>query len=250
MSAHNKIIFNELEKAQDILKNGFEKGSYSRYELGILAKYWEYERYSKAKIKKFLISFCKEKSSGFNTIVAREEINKAVSSSQKYNLKIIDGYIGITQLELDMTLSLPYRYARLMFVMLVLAKITKKYPTRKKEKYKLNSDGYYFKTDLIQVMRIAKTYFAPSELLDALRFLDNEVSFISPTYSEDTYEVFLIEEGGEEILIIDDFDNIIDFFPIVCQNCGKAITRTGSRQKYCKECWKEMYNEKNRNRQR
>lgn len=245
MSAHSKIIFNELERAKEILQNGFEKGAYSRYELGILAKYWIYEGKSKAKAKKELIKFCKEKSVGFNEVSDMDEINRAISVSQKYSLKIANDFVGITQLELNMILSLPYRYARLMFVMLVLAKINKKYPT--KSGGGRLSDGYYCQTDLIQVMRIAKTYFTPAELMSALRFLDNEVNFISPTYNAQVYAIFVIEEGGEDALIIDDFDNIIDFFPIVCQNCGKPIIRTGARQKYCKECWKEEHKKQKRN---
>jgi len=51
-------------------------------------------------------------------------------------------------------------------------------------------------------------------------------------------------------LIVDNLDNIIDYFPFYCEKCGKNIERTGRRHKYCEECWKNIHREIDKNAKR
>ena len=238
MTNHRKIIFDETKKVQQLLQTGFSNNELSIYELSILAKYYVSIGYSGKKLRNELITFCKKHSMNFNEIIHRQTILDAIFNAQKYKLKVPPSSVVITKKELSIILSIPYKYAKILFVMTVLAKISKQNDLLKNKKRNDNGHNRYFCCyELKKILQITRTYLSPQELINAKHFLDAEKGYISAIRdSRKDWEILIIDESSEPAIIITDLNNIINYFPSFCERCGKTIEKTGRRQKYCEEC--------------
>jgi hypothetical protein len=250
MTIRKNIEFDELVRAQDILKNGFQKGVLTRTELFILAKYYSSIGITGIKLKKELIKFCKDNSAGFNEIIHRQTIDDALKMSEKYNMRISENVI-ITKKEMNIIRSLPMRYGKVLFIIIVTAKYCKEHPSKKIENYKLDNNKDYSHYKMRELVGMARLSMDESEILSMCKYFAVENNYIKPIEGKDyIYEVFCLDDSDEAEVVVRDMNNIISYFPPYCERCGKIIEKTGKRQKFCKDCWAEVYKELNRNRQR
>lgn len=241
MASHRKITFDELAKAQDILKNGFESGTITRYEIATLAKYYFSIGITGIKLKKELINFCKEHSSNFNEVIHRETIAYALRSAEKYNLKTCNDVI-VTVAEMDIIRNLPYKYAKVLFVMLVLAKHSKENKVYKKNKVQVESQKYYCYQTMREITRIAKVGVTNDGIKIMKHFLDAESGYISATeINTRTWEVCIINNDSDIEMIIDDINILSEYLPIFCEKCKKTLEKDEKSKMHnlCKECYKE-----------
>jgi Asp-tRNA(Asn)/Glu-tRNA(Gln) amidotransferase C subunit len=194
-----------------------------------------------------LIYFCKEHSFGFNEIIHRKTIDNAIKISEKYNLKLSDNVI-VTKKEMDIIRNLPSKYGKVLFVIIVTAKHSKSHPNKKVETYNLDNNKYYSYHKMRELVGLARLSMSEEEMLDMCQSFAKYNSYIKPIEGRDyLYEVLCIDEDGEEEIVVKNMNNIIEYFPQYCEKCGKIIEKTGKRQKYCKECWKEIHKEIDRN---
>jgi hypothetical protein len=237
--------FDELSKAQEILKNGFNKGILNRQDLSTLAKYYFSLGIVGNKLRQELINFCKQYSVGFNEIIHRNTILDAIKNAEKYTMKR-NNTVCITTAEMNIIKSLPEKYAKVLFVMLAHAKYNKKNNTirnkNENKKEDINSNKYYSKIALRNVVSEAKIYMQEKEITKMKHFLDAENGYISATeWNKKTWEVCIVDDNSDIEIIINDMNNIIDFFPFLCEKCKKEIPKEekSKMHKFCKGCYIE-----------
>jgi hypothetical protein len=244
VTSHRKITFDELAKAQDILKNGFESGTITRYEIAVLAKYYFSIGVTGTKLKKELIEFCKVHSSNFNEITHRETINDALKIAEKYNLKTCDDVI-ITKAEMDIIRLLPYKYAKFLFAMIALSKNLKQNKTAKKQKHEDNGK-YYCNHSLREIARVMKTSMTNDDIKIMKHYLDAECGYISATeISTNLWEICIINNESESEIIIEDMNNLLQYLPIFCEKCRKSMQKNELKKKHglCENCYNEQRKE-------
>lgn len=234
MTSHRKITFDELAKAQEIIKNGFESGVVTRYEIATIAKYYFSIGITGAKLKKELIDFCKKYSVGFNQITYRDMINNAIKIAEKYNLKTCDKVI-ITESEMNKIRNLPYKYAKILFVMAAISKNLKQNKTLKNQKKE--TDKYYCNHSLREIVGIAKISMSNDEIKAMKHFLDAECGYISATeVSVKSWEICIIDNNSIPEIIIEDMNRLYDYLPKFCERCKKTLFDFVKGQKYCSDC--------------
>jgi len=237
VTSHRKITFDELAKAQDILKNGFESGTITRYEIAVLAKYYFSIGITGVKLKKELIEFCKTHSANFNEVIHRETIGYAINKADKYILQNCSD-VAITVSEMNIIRDLPYKYAKVLFIMIALAKNSKQNKTLKKPKHEDNGK-YYCNQSLREIVRIAKISMTENDIKKMKHYLDAENNYISATeVSIKSWEILVIDNNSDLEIIIEDMNRLHDYLPKFCEKCKKTLSNVENK-KYCNECYKE-----------
>jgi hypothetical protein len=228
--------FDEEEKAQEILsKEIWQK--INKKDIITVAKHFYSLGYSKNKLKKELIKICKERYIDFNEVIYQKTINDAVKKAIKYPLRLQKD-VEITKNELVIIKQFPYKYAKVLFIMLVYAKHTGFQINKKGEKV------FYCNRIIEDVLGAAKLRMSYYEIWKDMMhsFCEKElVHLVEGT--ENLFRINFVEESGETEVIVSDMDNIVDFFPAFCEKCGSAIERTG-RQIYCIKCKKILDRER------
>ena len=220
------MIFCEKEYAENLLQKGF-KTFMSQRDLSILAKYFKYLGKSQPEIEKELIDFCYKHNPDFNEVIFDYKINKALNASKKYDLRIFTD-VNITKREMDTIRAINnYQYQKILFVLLAISKYFDK-----------NKNEYYTKTRFPSLLKYAKVYYNKQQKIEALNYL-NSTNLINTTY-QGSYRINYVDnlDDAENIIIISDMDNMIDFFPSYCSCCGKQIIKK-YKQKYnlCDDCY-------------
>jgi hypothetical protein len=235
VTSHRKITFDELEKAQDILKNGFESGTITQYEIAVLAKYYFSIGIIGSKLKRELVEFCKKNSANFNEIIHRDTINYAINIAKKFNLRTCSS-VEITTTEMDIIRELPYKYAKVLFIMIALAKNYKQNKTLKKLKYEDN-EKYYCNQSMREIIRISKISMAENDIKKMKHFLDAENGYISATeLSVKSWEICIIDNNSPPEIIVENMNKLHDYLPKFCERCKKTLKQENKKKKYCVEC--------------
>ena len=249
------MIFNELEYAEKMLKEGFLQDKYLM-ELKLLAKY-----YNKIKglitddVKIKLKEFCKKYLPEYNEILHLELIAKAVYYGvQKKNTLVIVPFIPIMKNELEEIKKLNnLNLERLSFIALVLSKTNKYMPiSNRRKKNKDIIKGYYVNNYLFKDLfdyagivcnRKEKDIFidqlCETKLFNLTIFCALEVNFVDETNKPE----FIIEYFDDLIL---EYLKYIGNNIIYCEHCGKSFIPSNNRHKFCKDCWKEKERDNNR----
>jgi hypothetical protein len=235
VTSHRKITFDELEKAQDILKNGFESGIVTKYEISVLAKYYFSLGMIGNKLKKALVDFCKIHSANFNEVVHRKTINNAISVAEKFKLRSCS-HIIITVSEMNIIRNLPYKYAKVLFIMVALSKNYKQNRTLKNPKQEDNGK-YYCNQSMRELTKIAKINMSEDDIKKMKHYLDAENNYISATeVSSKSWEVCIIDNNSDAEIIVEDMNKLHDYLPKFCEKCKKTLLNVGKNQKYCENC--------------
>ena len=228
------IVFDEKKYAEEMIKKGFKTKHKNVYELYILSKYY----YSKDKdinlVKESIVKFCEKYIEYFNIDEWYKIINNTVKLAEKNNL-ITGKEVSVTKKELEIICELEkLNEQKVAFVMLVLYKFYdyKKFEVMIEDLYRLCKLNINSQTKL----KILQT-LTSKELIDITMGGKRSVKFA--------------DKIGDSEIVIKDFDDFIYEYERhigedkigICECCGKAIKVTSNRKKYCKECWKEVRNE-------
>ena len=230
------IIFDERQRVEDLLKNGF-KSKTAFLDFILLGKYLIAEGYEGNNLTNELIKILSDKQelipASYLPIVIPKIIRVATNNPLQEKKTIY-----ITQQELENIGEFSEKAQRIAFVYLVCYKFY----------------GKEFAIKPIEVKRFAKmTNLRNNKLF----ILENELfnaGFLSEkeTRTDLFYIVNLPKNDESEIKIeINDYRDFILYYEkfkgeniINCKKCGKLIKRNSNAQIYCKECKKEKDKEK------
>lgn len=233
--------FDERKRAEEILKNGFGQ-KIEKKDIAILAKVFYEEGLSDKKVKDKIINLCKEKHYGFNEIIYRESILKAIKIAKKYPLKPRKDVL-ITKKELDIIRCFSQSYAKVLFVMLVYAK----YDGIRIDKK--GKESFYCNMQINHILGCAKVQMGHFQIWKKMMYEFKTKDLIRLSQgTENSFRVNFVDSNGDAEIIVTDMNNIIGYFPCFCENCKKVIKDAGKRQKYCDECRTKINKEKTKNR--
>ena len=225
------MIFCEKEHAEKLLKSGFT-GFMSQRDLNILARYFKSIGKNKPQIRSDIIEFCKKYNQGFNEFLFETQIKRAIDSCQKYKIREHMS-ISITKNELDKIRSINnYNKEKILFVMLSIAKYFK-FNSIGQEK---QSPHFYVNAKFSQIVKMARVNINKQERNRMLFELNN--SGLIETNLFGAFKINFVDEGEEEVLI-EDMNNIVDFFPVYCSSCGIKMPKKLPRHDMCRDCYQE-----------
>lgn len=230
------IIFDEKQRVEDLLKNGF-KSKTALLDFILLGKYLIAEGFSGNDLKNELIKILSDKqelipASYLPTIIPK--IIRVATNNPLQEKKII----YITEMELKEIEKFSDKAQRIAFVYLVCYKFY----------------GKEFAIKPIETKKFAKLTNLRN---NQLYMLENELfnsGFLSEkeTRTDLFYIVNLPKNDSSDVLIkINDYrDFILNYEKykgenvVNCKRCGKLIKRNSNAQIYCKDCKKERDREK------
>jgi hypothetical protein len=241
-------IFNELKEAEWMIENGFRNG-FNSFSIGIIARYFRYLNLEEKEITEKVFNFCK-KYSIYNEILDEPIIIRQINKSKKYKLRVpID--INITENELNKIKELHnYRYEKVLFTMLVLAKYEKNTNVSNKE---IINENYYVNQKKPTIYRLSHTAKKKNENilyeLSQKELVENVTNITKYKNSDNTYLIKFTNIKDDSLIkiIITNIENIINFYPPYCEICGKNLEKKYKTRKMCKDCAKEKQKEIKRN---
>lgn len=252
MTYKRDIWFDELKKAEYIFENGFDAGRVSKREVSLLSKLFFSKGMKTKEVRKRLSEFCHRNSVGFNDVIYRGLLDDAIKNGKKYYLEQSD-IVPITKKELDIIKSLPTKYSKFLFVMLVFAKYNNVHSVIKRTEENNSSKSYYAYNTIRDILSRARITMSNSDIDDMCKYflkqgyIDYNISEKKGRNPFEIWKVLFVDAEGESEIIVGNMDDIISFLPAFCERCGGNINRIG-RQKYCENCWKEKHRENMRNR--
>ena len=231
------IIFDEKKYAEKILEEGFSRFM-SLKDLIILSKYYSYLNNSSIQIKKNLIGFCKKYNPEFNNIIWDWKIDKAISSGKKYGLRF-EQKVNISKKEIEFIKTLKnYKLEKILFVMIVVAKF-----------FRRNKNELYINANIGDIFNLAKIRADRTEKNQMIYKL-NTAGYIKATLVG-SFKIELDnidnKNDNDDYIVVDDFDNIVSFYPVTCISCGIAIINKSKRHDFCDNCYKDFRKEDVRN---
>ena len=224
------IIFDERKYAEKLMTHGFVRFM-SQNDLNILAKYLKYIGKKPAQIKMDLEQFCLRHNPTFNPVISGYKIKKAIAMSKKYELRLpID--VPVTKKELESIRTVEnYRYEKILFVMLVIAK----YFGLRKEHYE--GKTFFVKEKFTHILALAKIHVSKMERYKMLYDLE-QTSLITTTTSN-SFVINFVDVDGEVEVVVDDMGNIASFYWQLCENCGTPYKKMSGNHRMCSKCWKK-----------
>ena len=92
---------------------------------------------------------------------------------------------------------------------------------------------------LPMVLSFAHSSLSVARRKEIMRFLNSE-GLIETSMSYMSYKINYVDKVQDNFcIVIDDYNKIMSYLPMLCSNCGKEIVQRASNHTYCKECWKE-----------
>jgi hypothetical protein len=233
-------IFNELKEAEWMIKNGFRNG-FNSFSIGIIARYFRYLNLEEKEIIEKVFDFCK-KYSIYNEILDDPIIIRQINKSKKYKLRIpID--INITENELNKIKELHnYRYEKFLFTMLVLGKYEKNTNVSDKE---ITNENYYVNQKKPTIYRLSHTSKKKNENiiyeLGQKELIENVTNITKYKNSDNTYLIKFTNINDNSLIkiIVTDIENIINFYPPYCEQCGNSLEKKSKMHCLCDKCYKE-----------
>src|SRR5690606_5303385 len=179
----------------------------------------------------------------YNSDIVPYNVHKALKHGLKYPL-VFDKIVNITQKEIDTINSIDdLELRKILFVLLVIWKF------RDKQKFMISNNN---------LKKLAKVKCKNSVFWDYLHKLHNLGYLKAFVYKCKPYYKLYIEEGGNVVLNIKNYDDIISYYLSMiypeeytyCAICDMPIKRTSNRRKYCSSCWKEVWRKYNAEKQK
>lgn len=261
----NKFQYKEKDYAEEILNNGFTS-KYIASELKILSKYYKSEGKNEEEIKELLTLFCKTNLKGYREAVHFKMINSAVKFGFNERNKLIQiDNVDVTNKELEAieNMDIPHEYKRVVFSILVLNKLNRKFFEIRDGENK-NTEFYFGGhknyRELVSVSKIVfdkKKRSKVKNIHDLIHVLD-EKEIVKITGNGNIKLLFMydIEEDNNIVFSVDDYEVIGYFYDFhygenrvkKCENksCDVLIKANSNRHSYCKKCWDEIRSEQNR----
>lgn len=236
------IIFDEKKYAEKLLKTGFRK--FMNYQdLLILSKYFRYLDNDNREIRNKLYDFCVKFFPEYNEILDGWRLNSAIRNTEKYSLRLpVNIFVTIDELQNIKNIN-NFKYEKILFIMLIIAK-----------NFKLSNnktyEGYYVNYNFSTILTLSRVYANKKEreFIKHDLFELGKIQAIYPNrkfddHGKDNFKLLYVDNCSASAICINDFENIIDFYPVYCNNCGKQIEKK-YKQKYnlCDNCYKEKRN--------
>jgi hypothetical protein len=258
-------ILNELEYAENMTKKGFLQKKYE-FELKILSKYYYSQGHSADILKQKIKDFCTYYLPDFSEVKYFKMINRVCSYGEKNSLFIVKP-VKITKKEFDKIRSLNnLKVEKIAFVLLVLSNINRQsyilYMRDKIKDIKKNNEnkkihknlpkislGYYVAEKINTLFNLSKIYLSKAERNEIIKILIDEK--LIKMNKQCIYKIeFVNHNTNENVLILDNFEDfVLEYDRLLgdnighCETCKKPIRITSGRQKYCRQCWKELRKE-------
>jgi len=257
------IKYNEKLYAERLLKEGFLT-KYIAYELKILVKYYKQEMKISAKQRKILIyEFCEKYIIEFNRVKYFKIINSALRYGSKgINKLIVINSIQVTDKEIEYIngLEIEEHYKKVLFTLMIKTKLNKELCLQKfnnASKFNFFGGKVELYKEIKQMSKIPDTY----DINIIINYLSN-MGYIDIRNRGRVNLLFIenIELSNDIVFEVNNFYNIGYYFDwfngengvIKCENegCEELVKKTGKNQKYCKECWKEIWRNYNADKQK
>ena len=249
------IIFNEYEYSKVIIENGVDK--IVQRDLNYVAKFYDYEGFSKSKIQAEVECFCLRNDVNFNLVQSRLMIKRALTNCKDNHLRFPEP-IGITAKELETIRKvIDYRKQKLLFCILVTAKFFKHHSSKKKPDEHRKEVDLYINQPIKDIIELSGTNLSMKDwkkikhefCVDAL---------LSPTrVSSSRFSIGFEDKISEPEIIINDYRNIVGYYQnycgeamIECEVCKVSTLKRSYTHCMCASCWKEKYKKINRERMR
>lgn len=249
--------FDEERDGQELYNTGFPNGNIDYSKMYLIAKYIRqtYD-FGEIRLEKELIRYCQAQNKNFNPILEASAIKKWIRSAMNYDLRKIDSVI-ISQKEIDFLKNIKNnRDRKLLFIILVFSKALKKSNVKRNKKNIKTSQNYYIHySNFADIIRLSKlNNISEVDLADILHEYKEYFTFYNA--ERELIRVNFVDNCIKKSIIIDNMDNITNYFPILfeehkpastCIICGKPIKKNSNIQKYCKECAKNIKREQLKN---
>ena len=225
------IIFDEVMYCEDLLKNR-PKIIKNRY-LYVLLKYFYYSGLKKLDAIDKIKEFCRLCEPNYNFTLAENVFINLEKVYGKQKIKI-PKKVGITKQELEsIRVCNDYKKEKILFVLLVLSK--NNHATSNK----------YYVNDVKDstLFRLAKVYLNKIDRDKMMHELYLDKYFSKPRDDQQNFLINYVDTSEEYEIIVTDMNNIIYFYPIYCEKCGKRIDKVSEKKKLCDECYKEKRKE-------
>ncbi len=234
------IIFYEERHAKKILSGNFENRP-SFYDICIVSRYLKKIGKNKNQIYDDMVEVCKRSDPDFNEVLSQGYIKRAIDTVDKYDLRETSP-IRITKKEIGeiIEFSEDYKYQKVLFIMLVLAKFKhnrKHIKNRKPSKYDKN---YYVSEKLTHILKLAKVYLSKEDRHKMLHFF--EKSSVIRTTLTGSFQINFVDDNPRsktEVVVLD-LEEMESFFPYYCTGCGDRYERKPYEKIHlCDKCYLE-----------
>jgi hypothetical protein len=232
-----KLIIDEGKEAERIIEEGFTY-NISYYELSLLAKYYRSFGLGYPKIREELINICNKHFPYFREVAYDELLDNAVKSCKDNLLKKNVEYVIITKSEVETIKKLPHKYGKILFFMLVIAKKDKFVPTKVNETDELKEHGYFYNCSIESAIKATKLQLNKNQINHLKYYFDGGGGYLSAILTnENSWRICFADDNSEPCIVVSDFENILDFFPYFCSDCGRQYFSKAKRHDLCEECY-------------
>jgi hypothetical protein len=247
------VIFCEKEYCEELLKSRNKLNIIQQYDLNYLASYWKDQKLTVRVITENLKNWCLSQDKNYNFIINRNKIKKAILHCKKYSLRSLPAIV-ITESEVESIKQInDYKYQKLLFMFLVVAKFFKYNVSRKIDKKSTTYFGIYSNRPIKQIAQSAGIEVSKKEWF----FLKQELykaGLIDPTLrGAYNYKINYYNDESPSAIVITDWRNPIAYWQqycgekvIQCEDCGMMIVKKSNYHRLCKKCYLKNHREINK----
>jgi len=236
-----RLILNETQLVSDSLNKGYADKKKPSNTIRLLAKHYLSKDMNRPQTINSIDIFLKKNLKGYNSVKWQNIIEKIVNSVHKdKDYEMFDiGEINITKNELTKISELKnLKYEKVMFILLVYAKIYNKLNSN--DKCWVNEELKYIYSDTKMALKEKDQCKIIYEIAK-LKYIE-----VSRNVDCTNIHVSIVDECGDVEIMIGDFRNLIYYYLrwkgdkiINCDGCGILIKPNNNKNKYCSECAKE-----------
>lgn len=235
------IIFDEIDYAESILRNGCSKRNVL-VDFKILAKYFLYHKNkTEQETRELMLEALKDSQTFIPINYLILKIDKAIIFAKTEKLKTMEP-VTVYKEELDCINKLPEEIQNLAFVYLFLSK------------WAQDEKGFFIKeSDIKKLLGLSNIRNKDLQIMNKTLEDNKFIKFVD-TRTKELIKVLINGVVGEEALKISDFNNpVLHYREYVgdkigkCQECGCLIKMTTSNNKYCKDCRRLVKNKQTNN---
>ncbi len=239
------MIIDEIKYAEKILEEKIIDSNHKKYELAIVAKFLAYQGKSYKEIEKFLENFCKENVKYFNEVTDRWMIDGAIRAAKTFYIKVPEEVI-ITHQEISSIQKTEIiDHQQFLFTLLILAKIQKYVPSKKRFKKSAKLVGLWYNGEIKEIFRHAHLQWSKPAQYKFFHnlYLEGYLNY-NPPYG--SIPVMFAAEGYPAIVIKDFRELGLQYLKYIgnnkiveCEKCEKVFKRRSRLQVLCSDCYKE-----------
>jgi hypothetical protein len=246
----SKFQYKERTYAKEILSNGFIT-KHIKYELQLLVRYYKELGYKPKERKELVYKFCEKYLDGFDRVIHFKLINSSLNSCKnKDNVLVEIENIPITKEELIYidNLYIDHDYKKVIFTLLVLDKLNKKYHDIRNEP---KSNEHYFGGDkkYKELIDSSKITLKQNKQIHNIIGKMDELGIIEILGNSSIKLLFIynIPESSEVRIRVSKYDNIGYYYDLYtgenkikqCEYCEVPIKVNGKYKIYCNDCAEE-----------